>query len=129
MRITNIDLICAFRGRVTLGDIITAINGRRMRALEDMTLGRERVQEFGIIRRATAVASVMVNIATNRGAPLTDADESPRIAHDGNGIGNGSAGASTRCGGTLGRRQKAGPITQRKDSVETMSKDEDDRER
>ena len=43
----------------------------------------------------------MVDDATNGGAPLADADESPTIASDGNGngIGNGGAGASARVGG------------------------------
>jgi hypothetical protein len=46
-------------------------------------VGRERVQEFGIVKRATSVTSVMVDDATNRGVPLADADESPMIARDG----------------------------------------------
>ena len=72
----------------------------------------------------------MVDDATNGGAPLNDADESPMIAHngEGNGFGNGGAGASARGGGALGRQQKAGSITQQKDGVETTSKDEDDGE-
>ncbi len=66
--------------------------------MEDMTVGRERVREFGIVRRATAVTSVMVNDATNRGVPFAYADESPTIAHDsdGNSVRNGGAGASAR---------------------------------
>ncbi len=57
-------------------------------------------------------------------------DKSPTIAHDGNGdgVGNGGAGASARGGNALGRQQQAGPITQRKDGVETTSKDDDDGE-
>ncbi len=98
--------------------------------MEDTTVGRERVQEFGIVRRATAVASIMFNDASNGGVWLVDVDESPRIAHDGNsdGVGNGSAGTSTRGGGALGQQQKAGPITQQKDGVEMTSKNEDDRD-
>ncbi len=95
--------------------------------LEDTTVGRERALEFSIVRWASAVASVMVDDATDGGALLADADESPTIARDGDG--NGGAGASARGGGALGRRQNAGPITQRKDGVETLSKDEDDGER
>ena len=95
------------------------------------TVGGERAQEFGIIRWASAVASVMVNDATNGGAPLADADKSPTIARDGysNGIGNGGAGTLARDGGALGQRKKAGPITQRKDGIETRSKDEEEGER
>ena len=93
--------------------------------LEDMMVGREWAQELGIVGWASAVASAIVNDATNGGAPLNDADKSPTIAHDGNGndVGNGGAsagaGASARGGGALGRRQNAGPITQRNDGVET----------
>jgi hypothetical protein len=94
-----------------------AIDGRRMRALEDTMVGKERVQEFGIVRRATAVASIMVDDATDRGAPLADADESPMIARDGDGIGNGGTGALAGGNNALGRRQKLGPITQQKDNI------------
>ena len=99
-----------------LVDIITTINGRRMHTLEDTTLGREKVREFGIVRRATPIASVMIDDATNGGAPLVDADESPTIVQDGNcnGVGNNGAGTSAWGGGALGWQQKAGPITQKK---------------
>ena len=72
----------------------------------------------------------MVDNATNKGAPLADVDESPMIAHDGdgNGVDNGGACSSAQGGGALGRRQNAGPIMQRKDGVETTLKDEDDGE-
>ncbi len=72
----------------------------------------------------------MVNNATDGGAPLADADESPTIARNGNGddVGNGGAGASSRGSGALRRQQNVRPITQRKDGVETSSKDEDDGE-
>ena len=96
-------------------------------------VGRERAREFGIVRWASAVASVIVDDATDGGAPLNNADESPGITRDGdcNGVGNGGAGAgaSARGGGALGRRQNAGPITQWKDGIETTSTDEDDGER
>ena len=122
--------MCAFWGRVATGNVIATINGRRMHTLEDTTVGRERVRESGIVRRATNVASVMVNNATNGGAPLANANERPTIArnNDGNGIGNGGAGALARGGSALGRQQKVGLITQQKDSVETTSKDENDGE-
>ncbi len=79
-------------GRVALGNVITIIDGMRMGTLEDRTVGREQAQEFGIVRRASAVASVMVADATSRGAPLADADKSPTIALDvnGDGVGNGA---------------------------------------
>ena len=101
-----------------------------MRTLQETTIGREQAWEFGIFRWARAVASVMVNDATNGGAPLANADESPLIACNGNdnGVGNGGTGALARGGGALGRRQKAGPIMQQKDCIDTTSKDEDDGE-
>ena len=73
--------------------------------LEDTMVARERAQEFGIVRWASAVASVIVNDATDGGAPLNNADESPTIACNGNGdgVGNGGAGASARGGGALGQ--------------------------
>ena len=71
----------------------------------------------------------MANDVTDGGAPLADADESPTIARDSDGVGNGGAGASAQGGGTLGWQKKVGLITQRKYGVETMSKDEDDGER
>ncbi len=70
----------------------------------------------------------MVDDATDRGVQLADADKNPTIARDGHGVGNRRASASARGGGALGWRQKAGAITQRKYSIETMSKDEDDGE-
>ena len=99
--------------------------------MEDTTAGRKEAQEFGIVRWASAVPSVMVHNATNGGALLTNADESPTIARDddGNSVGNGGAGASARGGSALGRPQNARPITQQKQGVETASNDEDDWER
>ena len=101
--------------------------------MENTAVGRERAQEFGIVRWASAAASIIVDAATDGGAPLNDADESPTIARDGNGdgIGNGGAGADALAqgGGALGWQQNAGPITQQNNSIETTSKDEDDGER
>ena len=101
-----------------------------MRALEDTTVGREWAREFSIIRWDSAVASGMVDDATDGGAPLNDADESPTIAHDRPQWQQQlrRQRRHPRDGGALGRRQKAGPITQQKDGVETTSKDEDDME-
>ena len=59
MRITNVDPTCEFWGWVAPGGTNVTINGRRMRMLEDATVGREQAQEFGIFSRASAVASVM----------------------------------------------------------------------
>jgi hypothetical protein len=105
MGIRNVDPTCAFPERVVLGDVITTIDGRKMCMLEDTRVGREWAREFGIVRRASAVASAMVDNATNGGAPLADADKSPVIAldcnGDGNGISNGCASASARGGGAL----------------------------
>ena len=70
--------------------------------MEDTTVGRERVQGFDIIRRATAVPSVMVDDATSGGVPLANANKSPTIAPGGNSVGNSDAGASARSGGALG---------------------------
>ena len=99
--------------------------------MEDTRVGTERAQEFSIIMWTSAIASDMVDDATNGGAPLANADKSPTIARNGNGdgVGNGGAGTSARGGGALRQRQNAGLITQRKDSVEMTSKDEGDGER
>ena len=53
----------------------------------DTTVGRERAQEFSIVRWASAVAFVMVNNATSKWVPLANADQSPTIARNGNGDG------------------------------------------
>ena len=70
--------------------------------MEDTMAARERAREFGIVRWASAVASVIVDDVTDR-APLNDADESPTIAYDGDGygVGNSGAGALARGGGAL----------------------------
>ena len=52
---------CTFRSRVSPGDIIVTMDGKKVQTMADVTAGQERVRELGIIRKTVPTPTNAVN--------------------------------------------------------------------
>ena len=59
-KITAINLACAFRDKVSVGDIIVAFDGKRVVRVEDVSIGTERTRELVIIPMTVDIISPLI---------------------------------------------------------------------
>jgi len=71
-KIKNIDPACTFRGQLQIGDRIVTIDGKKIRTLEDVKVGKERVRKFGIVKKAIIVADHLKNATGKKNAAAED---------------------------------------------------------
>ena len=60
-RIMTVEESCTFRSRVSPGDIIVTIDGKKVQTMANVTAGQERVRELGIIRKTVPTPTNAVN--------------------------------------------------------------------
>ena len=60
-RIMSVEERCTFRNRVSPGDIIVTIDGKKVQTMADVNAGQERVRDLGIIRKTVPTPTKAVD--------------------------------------------------------------------
>jgi len=55
--ITEIDPACTFKNQLEIGDRIVTIDGRKVTKIEDLSLNKDRLRKFGIVKKKNQVAA------------------------------------------------------------------------
>ncbi len=114
-RVARVDPECDFREYVRAGDTIVTVDDKRVTSLGDLLLGKERIRNFGIVKRSTddavddEFAALFGNVESRKRDLTQEEAAAPAVAEGDGAPPAQTAGAKRKTTKSGAPRKKRGP--------------------